>query len=92
MNCLLLLIILLCCNGNGNCGGGNSCVRNFNSRRGCDGIHGRENCTMNKECERNYGGENCDARKTASPPMTRTQFPYLEVEPRTCGCEENQKN
>lgn len=72
MNCLLLLIILFCCGGNGNCSG--SCVR------GNSGCAVRENT-----CDRMDSTiHSCPTQNTAS----RTQFPYLDVEPRTCGCEE----
>ena len=45
----------------------------------------------------NTGGCNragCNARRDTHtpPPMPRTQFPYLDVEPRTCGCEEKADN
>ncbi len=33
-----------------------------------------------------------NSRSAAPPPMPRTQFPYLDVEPRTCGCEEKPNN
>ena len=83
MNCLLLLFILLCCGGNGGGGShGHNC--NCNNFRKCNSASGtannngsgRDNCeTMNHSCH-------------TPPPMPRTQFPYLDVEPRTCGCEE----
>ena len=89
MNCLLLLIILFCCNGNGGC-----------NTRGCYRTNGRRenSCVRNHVaredgCERRDNRRECDASPCVHthtpPPMPRTQFPYLDVEPRTCGCEEN---
>ena len=100
MNCLLLLIILFCCNGNGNCGGGGC------NRSGCDlGNCRRQNscgetCNMRREenRERTVGRRECECDATprvhthTPPPMQRTQFPYLDVEPRTCGCEEKSES
>ena len=90
MNCLLLLYILLCCGGNRmGCSNGHI----------CDTVHRRENydmredygkCSMRKEKEHNCKHENMSCH-TAPPPMQRTQFPYLDVEPRTCGCEEKEE-
>ena len=105
MNCLLLLIILFCCNGNGNCGSNGcgsrecrrepSCKGNCNMRReqshnGCAAKEeARERMERRRECD-------CDAAPgmhTHTPmPMPRTQFPYLDVEPRTCGCEEKSES
>lgn len=87
MNCLLLLIILFCCGNNGNCSG--SCERG-NSRR--------NNCNMGNRCDdgkcQRESRENVNDGNFASTPpqVARTQFPYLDVEPRTCGCEEKSDN
>ena len=80
MNCLLLLVILFCCGGNGK-----GCIH----EQSCDNS-GRNNSVQ-------WGG-NCREKEFCEsvnhschmppPPMPRTQFPYLDVEPRTCGCEE----
>lgn len=102
MNCLLLLIILFCCNGNGNgtCGGGGY------GRRTCDGGNCRRqntctvNCNARREESREWTSErrecDCDATPRmhthTAPSMPRTQFPYLDVEPRTCGCEEKSES
>ena len=42
------------------------------------------NCHMN-QCVSN----GCRPTPPPPPPMPRTQFPYLDKEPYTCGCEEN---
>lgn len=74
MNCLLLLIILFCCNSNG----GSNNVR----------------CNHGNYSVRNYNTDDyrndhvCEKHNTPPPCRTGTQFPYLDVEPRTCGCEE----
>lgn len=80
MNCLLLLIILFCCGGNSSCSG------NCASQNGCQ----RREVRREREC----GCETSHINKSCPPPpaMPRTQFPYLDVEPRTCGCEEKQNN
>ena len=81
MNCLLLLFILFCCgNGqNGNCHHGNGHM-GCSHGNGCGSIVGNSNgCGISNGC-----------RPTPPPPpMPRTQFPYLDKEPCTCGCEEN---
>ena len=97
MNCLLLLIILFYCNGNGNCNLSNRNVGNC----GCPN-HRRENACSNSvnaregEWDRRNNKGDCDCDSTphayTSPSMPRTQFPYLDVEPRTCGCEEKSGN
>lgn len=76
MNCLLLLIILFCCNGNGGYNTGNCSIRNYNDR----------DCRKEQNCAR--------SNHLPSPPPCRegTQFPYLDMEPRTCGCEEKSDN
>ena len=83
MNCLLLLFILLCCGGNG-CGEsrGTGCD-NF---KRCNTAPRMGNCNVRESCEKE--NHSCQT----PPPMPRTQFPYLDVEPRTCGCEEKQKS
>lgn len=78
MNCLLLLIILFCCNGNDNCGTRqcrreNSCNRNRNART---------ECNVGRDCDCAPVVHSCPS---TSP---RPQYPYMDVEPRTCGCEE----
>ncbi len=83
MNCLLLLFILFCCgNGqNGNCHHGNGHMGcSHGNGCGCGSIVGNSNgCGISNGC-----------RPTPPPPpMPRTQFPYLDKEPCTCGCEEN---
>lgn len=83
MNCLLLLIILFCCNSNGSYNVGNCSRegfggRNRNVREECDGRNQQREC----ECK------TPNVHTHTPPPMPRTQFPYLDVEPRTCGCEE----
>lgn len=94
MNCLLLLIILFCCNGNG-CNTGNCNMRGCNTGRGNMG--GCNTRRSNME-ERNTNRHDCEcnvspcANTHTPPPMPRTQFPYLDVEPRTCGCEEKSNN
>ena len=86
MNCLLLLIVLLCCGGNGM-----GCSNGYT----CNNVHRRDECGMRKECDRcserrekEYGCNHDNHSCHTPPPMARTQFPYLDVEPRTCGCEE----
>ena len=100
MNCLLLLIILFFCNGNtcgGNCCGGNFCNGNI-----CDGgrgreSHGRNNCMEQNKCETIHREGQCTVGNRSAvnndccnrrEDESRTQFPYLEIEHRTCGCEE----
>ena len=85
MNCLLLLLILFCSgNGqNGNCGNHcGTCIMPRNER-GC-GNNVRKECNCVETRER--------VCTTTPPPIPRTQFPYLDVEPRTCGCEENKNS
>lgn len=102
MNCLFLLIILFCCGSNGNYGGNcrrgnsgcavreNSCNRRDDRRdHDCDGMGSRREY----DCDRRDYDCDCDATPAihscpASNTVSRTQFPYLDVEPRTCGCEE----
>ena len=94
MNCLILLIILFCCNGNGNSGRGGSCGGNCNTRKSCDVGCGLENGRNHEHCGFDARREcGCEGNTNfhshnAPPPMPRAQFPYLDVEPRTCGCEE----
>lgn len=91
MNCLLLLIILFCCGGN-ECG----CSHGNSHKHTCDNVN---RCSVrnrsevrnyserkDRECECNYENDNNTCH--TPPPMPRAQFPYLDVEPRTCGCEE----
>ncbi len=101
MNCLLLLIILFCCNCNGNCGTnnhgrGDSCRMDYN-------IGNRHNMTRNVENAREDDFDRTNMRRDCDCEVSpgvhscpthqpRTQFPYLEVEPRTCGCEEKQNS
>lgn len=91
MNCLLLLIILFCCGGNGSgCG--------HSHEHTCDNVN---RCNMrnrsevrnypernDKECGCHYENDSNNNSCHTPPPMPRAQFPYLDVEPRTCGCEE----
>lgn len=97
MNCLLLLIILFCCNGNGNCNLSNRNVENC-GRPNCRRENSCSNCVNAREGEwerrNNRGDCDCDSspHTHTSPSMPRTQFPYLDVEPRTCGCEEKSGN
>lgn len=57
-------------------------------------------CVVREEYDRQVVRRESDYDRDASSSvhscptssMSRTQFPYLEVEPRTCGCEENQKS
>ena len=82
MNCLLLLFILFC-SGNGqnnHCHCGN-CIMPRNERR----------CTNQVRRECGCEESRVPTCQTPPPPMPRTSFPYLETEPRTCGCEENTK-
>ena len=76
MNCLLLLIILFCCNGNGGCNTGSCSIRNYSA----------EDSRKEHTCAKN--------NMSPPPPPCRvgTQFPYLDMEPRTCGCEEKSDN
>ena len=76
MNCLLLLIFLFCCNGNGGGNTGNCRIRNYNA----------EGCRKEQDCAR------CNIPSSPPPCRVGTQFPYLDVEPRTCGCEEKSDN
>lgn len=100
MNCLLLLIILFCCNGN-SCGGntyiGNTCSG------GCQRENYRRKSSVErKKCENDYRDGKCavdhrnvvkdDCGSCPASSVSRTQFPYLEIEPRTCGCEEKENN
>lgn len=62
------------------CGGNGNCA----SPRGCRNQEIRRECG----CETPRSNHSC----STPPPMPRTQFPYLDVEPRTCGCEEKQNN
>ena len=76
MNCLLLLIILMCCNGNG---GTKNCKRESSCGRQCER---RQEYNVGRDC-------NCGSVVNSCPSTSsRPQYPYLEVEPRTCGCEE----
>ena len=83
MNCLLLLLILFC-SGNGQgkvCRNqGETCIMPRNERM-C-GNNARSEC----------GCEDTRERVCPPPPIPRTQFPYLDMEPRTCGCEENKNS
>ena len=103
MNCLLLLIILFCCNGNGNSGRRSSCGGTCNTRKSCDlgcgsdngnnrDIRNHEHCGNDVRRECGCEGNANFHSHNAPPPMARAQFPYLDVEPRTCGCEENSQN
>lgn len=76
MNCLLLLILLFYCNGNGGRNFGGYSIRNYNAA----------DCRKEHTCAKN--------NTMPSPPPCRegTQFPYLDMEPRTCGCEEKSDN
>ena len=58
-----------------------------------------ENCVVREEEHERLSDRNDCGYDTASrmhthiPPKTsRTKFPYLDVEPRTCGCEEKSEN
>ena len=73
MNCLLLLFILFCC-GNGQNGS--------SANGGCHSCNCQMNHCHNHECS-------CRPTPPPPPPMPRSQFPYLDREPGTCGCEEN---
>ena len=67
-----------------NCSTGNRCTSNIGSREG-NGDE-RSNNVIRVDCD-------CDiSQNVNSGPMPRTQFPYLDVEPRTCGCEETSNN
>ena len=100
MNSLFLLIILFSCCGNGfgrhccqeeksccrerredGCGENNWCRDNGNR-----GNYDRGGSDQNNSCgcDRPTMGPSCPP----PPPMPRNQFPYMENEPRTCGCEE----
>ena len=46
------------------------------------------NCHMNN-CHVHHDTNNGCRPTPPPPPMPRTQFPYLDKEPCTCGCEEN---
>ena len=85
MNCLLLLLILFC-SGNGqgrNCGNqSGNCIMPRNERTLCG-----NNSRNERSCE-----EPRERVCATPPPLPRTQFPYLDVEPRTCGCEENKNS
>ena len=95
MNCLLLLIILFCCNGNG-------CNRNVCNESGRRESCGRKNCAEHITCETVHRNRECAVENRSSAENRsssdhghcdkRTQFPYLDVEPRTCGCEEKVNN
>ena len=91
MNCLLLLIILFCCNGNGGCNN-TGYSRGRDNARGCNTVGCNTRRDNAGECGVNRRESDCDAAPCVHthtpPPMPRTQFPYLDVEPRTCGCEE----
>lgn len=105
MNCLLLLLILFGCGqGNGICSClNNGMCRNIVPNDSCCNrnratVNRTENCGCKTEvkekedcgCSRgmNHGNhENCGAFTV--PQTARTQYPYLESEPHTCGCEEN---
>ena len=89
MNCLLLLIILFCCGGNSN-----GCSR----RDTCGSVCKKDNYGVREEYDRcserkeEHGCNHDNHFSHTPPPMPRTQFPYLDVEPRTCGCEAEQNN
>lgn len=45
------------------------------------------------KCQRESRENVNDGNFASTPPqVARTQFPYLDVEPRTCGCEEKSDN
>ena len=102
MNYLALLSILLCCGGNRNCNGkGTFYKHNCERRNGCRTVRNAQNCNMEKyvekeECDRVIDGRDCGCDVSSgvhscpTAPMPRTKFPYLDTEPRTCGCEEPQ--
>lgn len=82
----------------GSCGRSNrNCGRNNGDRGrnngGCSSCNAVNPPRCN-DCERQPARRDCDCEGSGNhqvctpPPMPRTQFPYLEVEPRTCGCEE----
>lgn len=86
-----------CCDGR-NSGRKNSCIGNYNVRRddNCDRTTTGRNCDCDSTMER----RDCDCDVTSgmhththtSSQMPRTKFPYLDVEPRTCGCEEKSES
>ena len=92
---------------NGNFSGRNFCNRNSYNESSCNGSRGRENyggknCMERNKCEairreEKYAADNrstindgCSSCPQSN--MSRTQFPYLEIEPRTCGCEEKENS
>ena len=87
MNCLLLLFILFCC-GNGQ----NGSCQHSNCQNGCGHVNscGCGSGTSSIGGNSSGCGVSNGCRPTPPPPpMPRTQFPYLDKEPCTCGCEEN---
>ena len=105
MNCLLLLLILFGCgqgNGIGGCTNNRRCGNGTRNHSCCNQnqstIRSTEECGCIEEikkkedcgCSGSMNRDNHDNRQMFTPPPTaRTQYPYLESEPRTCGCEEN---
>lgn len=103
MNCLFLLLILCCC-GQGNYANGcgnNRMWRNERSNDGCNHNHSVDRRIEECGCQEEKHEEDCGCSHALkhednhshgvfiAPPASRTQYPYLDTEPRTCGCEEN---
>ena len=80
----------------------NSCECNMRSERNGEDCSRKENhrenecgCTRQKERENSFAavmdsgcGSSSECRIGNDVSSSRTHYPYLELEPRTCGCEE----
>ena len=100
MNCCLLLLVLLYSSGNGN-GCMTSCNRRncFNARPVLCGHnhshqpchnHQRQNaCARKSDCECNEipACERVTNVCQTPPPVAKSNFPYLDKEHNSCGCE-----
>ena len=88
MNCLLLLIILCCCGGNNSRCSRKDICGNVCKRDNCGVREEYGKCSEEKEHTCNHENHFCHT----PPSMPGTHFPYLDVEPRTCGCEADENS
>lgn len=97
MNCCLLLIILLYCSANKGNHRRGGCLTSSRERNiSCDHHehhHGKE-CGGKKPepscgCNTQGAGNLPPICPTTPPPMPRTQFPFLDSDHGSCGCEGN---
>lgn len=77
---------------NGSCQRENYGRKNCTEHKMCETVQRDRNCAEHKTCETvrrdREGTTDFSNMMNNGPCDKRTQFPYLEIEPRTCGCEE----